>query len=351
MKTEDNMKNGTKRLTALFFTAAVLLTALSGCSSNGSRKSDTADVEAMTSEVYYNGKYDYGYDDGIYKAAEEESYYEYEKTSSDSPQQAADTRKIIRTMQLTAETLDFDASVKQIQAAVSGLGGYVESSNVSGNNLLTKGGHRYASFTLRIPAAKLDEFVSTLGDGINIVSKYENSQDITDTYYDAAARLKSLETQEERLLSMLEGATELQYMLELEDHLANVRYQIESYYSTLQRYDSQVSMATLNISLEEVIEYKPTVTAPKTFGERISTAFRNSWADFADGWQDFSVDFVYAIPTLLIWAVIIFVIVLIVRGIIKKNRAKKARKEAAIAAYQASLSANSNNADNSGTKK
>lgn len=322
---EDDMKKSVLRASALVFAALFVLFSFASCSSGRTKSYDS-----VSKGDYYNYS-----EEAVYSKADmayEDYDYGYEMTEaepSSSPKNVSDTRKIIRTMSLSAETLDFDTSVNEIQSAVMGFGGYIESSNISGNNLLSSGGHRHASFTLRIPAAKLDEFVSALGNGINIVTRYENSRDITDEYYDAAARLKSLETQEERLLSMLEGATELQYMLELEDHLASVRYQIESYYSTLQRYDSQVSMSTLSIDLDEVIKYQPPVTVPVTFGERISSAFRNSWEDFVEGCQDFSVDFVYAVPTLIVWAIIIFVIVMIIRAVVKKRKAKKA-----LAAYQ-----------------
>ena len=45
-------------------------------------------------------------------------------------------------------------------------------------------------------------------------------------------RGSTLLVQEERLLSMLEGADDLEYMLKLEDKLSEVRYQID-FYSTL----------------------------------------------------------------------------------------------------------------------
>lgn len=299
---------------ALLLIFSLLLFA--GCSSGSN--SASYDYTADSSEKYY-AAYDVNNDimaDMDYSSSEAEGSYSG----------VSDTRKIVRTMNLELETKAFDDAVSFIQSSVSGAGGYIESSYVSGKSMESSGDERNASFTLRIPAESLDSYVSGLGDGFNIVSKTENSNDITDSYYDTQARLDSLETQEERLLAMLEGANELQYMLQIEETLADVRYQIESLYSTIQRYDSQVSMSTLNISLREVIEYKPVEQTPVTFAERVSKAFSESWADFADGCRDFAVGFVYALPTLLVLAAVIALLVIIIRAVVKRRRARRVQK-------------------------
>lgn len=274
---------------------------------------------SMSPEVY-SEKADYDFSTNSSAMTD---YYDYSGSSS----QVTDTRKIVRTMNLDLETKEFDAGTARITSLTSSYGGYVESSYVTGKSYESYYYNtRSASYTLRIPADSLDKFVAELcsdGEGFNVLSKNEDSNDITDTYYDAQSRLDSLETQEERLLAMLEGATELEYMLQIEDKLADVRYQIENYYSTLTRYDKSVELSTLSISLSEVIEYQEQVVAPKTFGERMLTAFTNSWSDFADGCKNFAVDFVYAVPTLLVLAVIIAAFVLIIRAIVRKNKRKK----------------------------
>ena len=124
---------------------------------------------------------------------------------------------------------------------------------------------------------------------------------------------------------MLEGANELQYMLQIEETLADVRYQIESLYSTIQRYDSQVSMSTLNISLREVIEYKPVEQTPVTFAERVSKAFSDRGlilptAAVISRW------FVYALPHLLVLAACTPLLVIIIPRVVKRRRARRVQK-------------------------
>lgn len=299
---------------------------------------------------YYEGGYAYGYD------YEDEEYYNEKPAMTDadptvkgmaatpSPTQIASERKRIYTVNVEMQTKDFDTVVANIITVTESSGGYIESSSVSGSSY-DRIVNRYASFSVRVPAKSLDATVDKLCEGTNVVSRSTSVSDVTAPYYDNEARLQSLLTQEERLLAMLETADELEYMLQLEDKLAQVRYQIESINSTLRLYDSQIAYSTVVISLEEVIEYTPVVEAPKSYGSRISTAFKSSWSEFAEGWRDFSVEFVYALPTLLVLAVITIIIVLIVRAIVRRAKKKtEAARRARMEEYAAMANAGMVNA-------
>lgn len=309
------------RIAVLLVAALLLIGLIASCSSSNKAAQDLAYTENNSGGAARpsDGAY-YDYD-----------YAEMEEASPEAPKDASgqitDTRKIIKTVTLELETKAFNDAVARITASAAANGGYIEYSYVSGESLQSKNVERNAKFTVRIPASVLDSYVSGLGGSFNVLSKTENASDITDTYFDAEARLKSLQTQEERLLAMLEGATELQYMLQLEQTLADVRYQIESYYSTIKRYDSQVSLSTVSISLYEVIEYQQIVEKPKTYLERLGQAIKQSWHNFIEGLKDFSVDFVYAFPTLIVLAAIISAAVIIIRKIMKHKKSSGGGKQ------------------------
>lgn len=319
------------RIAALLSAAAALL-ALSACGASGS---DYNYAEAKDS--YYDGGYDY-YADYAYEMPEEtmapaamapaEEASLASGVSSTAPVNTDPNRKIVYTVYLDLETREFDTAEDQVYAICSGVGGYVESSYVSGSSLNNSGyKYRSANFTLRVPVQNLDKAVGEFEGAFNVLSSNRSSEDITSSYYDVDARLKSLTEEEQRLLDMLEGADELQYMIQIEDKLSDIRYQIESYYSRLQRMDSSVNYSTLNVSISEVHNYN-VVTHPISFGERISSAFRDSWSAFAIGVQDFCVWFVESIPSLIVWIVIIVIIIIIIRAIVKRHRKKKMRAAA-----------------------
>lgn len=306
-------KNTSVRIIMLLLAVVLFTGSIVSCSAQSQNTADMSAPEyaanedkgqtAVTGEAVYDGS------SGIKPLPPQDA----------SGQVIADTRKIIKTVTLELETKTFNDAVALITSSAASNGGYIEYSYVSGESLQSNKIERTANFTVRIPASVLDSYVNGLGSSFNVLSKTENSADITDTYFDAEARLKSLQTQEERLLAMLEGATELQYMLQLEQALVDIRYQIESYFSTIKRYDSQVSLSTVTINLYEVIEYQDIVEQPKTYGERIILAVKESWGSFIEGCKDFSVELIYAIPTLIVLAVIITVAVLIIKKVTKRK--------------------------------
>lgn len=278
-------------------------------------------------------------------------YSESEETPSASPQEFLDSdyasetaigentsasgRKLIRTVNLSMETLEFESFVSALQKAVAKTGGYIESSDISGNSY-NYSRNRYASFTCRIPSAKLDGFLGTVGGIGNVTSSYENQDDVTLSYVDTEARVASLQTEYDRLLELLSKAENIDSVIALEQRLSDVRYQLESYKSQLRTYDNLVDYSTVTISASEVQR----VTSPeeKSVWARISTDFSDNLYDVGTGLVDFFVWFVSATPYFAVLAVIALIIVLIVKACLKNNprhqarvafkKAEKARKKA-----------------------
>ena len=75
---------------------------------------------------------------------------------------------------------------------------------------------------------------------------------VTDEYYDVDARVKALTAQRDRLLELIGKAASLSELLELEKALADVQGNLDSLTRQLKRYDSQVSMATVTVSLDQI---------------------------------------------------------------------------------------------------
>ena len=255
--------------------------------------------------------------------------------------QPTDDRKIIRTVTMSCETKAYDDAVTLIMDTLNTHGGYVEASNVTGTGYENvKNSARRASYTLRVPAEMLDAFLETLrtNEGIRILSQNATSDEITATYYDTVSRLETLKAEKASLTAMLEGFTDykdISNMLKVQERLYDVIEEIEALQTKLNLYDGRVAMSTVNLSLNEVIVYTEVVEPDPTFGERIGEAFRESWADFGEGCQDFAVWFVEALPTLLVLVVIHGGIFLIIYTSVKRSQKKRAAREAAMAAARA----------------
>ncbi len=300
------------RITTLLLMLAMLLSLCVGCSADKAG-------DSMTSVPgdNYNGS------DGMEGKPSEEikpdgTVGEYE-------------RKIIRTVSMSCESLAFDNAISMIMSALETHGGYVESSSMTGTGAKTKsvapsesyGQARRASYTLRVPAEQLDAFLNVLrmDGGIRILSQSMSSDEITGVYYDLKARLETLQKEEASLAAMLEGLTDyanISAMLEVRERLYNVIEEKEALQTKLNLYDSQVALSTVHLNLNEVLEY--TEVEEPTFGERIGRAFKESWASFGAGCQNFAVWFVEAFPTLLIFAALATAIILVLIRIRRRRR-------------------------------
>ncbi|MBR6782617.1 MAG: DUF4349 domain-containing protein [Clostridia bacterium] len=243
-------------------------------------------------------------------------------------------RKIIRTVTMSCETKAYDDAITLIITALQTHGGYVETSETTGTGYESvRNSERRATYTLRVPAEKLDAFLETLrsNDGIRILSQNATSSEITAAYYDTVSRLETLEAEKTSLTVMLEGFTDysdINAMLRVQERLYDVIEEIESLQTKLNIYDGQVAMSTVKLSLREVITYTEVVEPDPTFGQRIKTAFSKSWADFGRGCQNFAVWFVGAFPPLLVVVSIYAAIFFIIYGSIKRRNRKRAARAA-----------------------
>ena len=170
------------------------------------------------------------------------------------------TAKIIYTASVSIETTEFDKAVAALENQVQKIGGFVESSNVTGDTQYNSDGtttvvNRWAYYTVRIPCDHFESFLhETEGFG-NVTSTSRDAQNVTSAYTDYEARLSSLNTQEERLLDMLAKSEDVETLIALEQRLSDVRYEIESIERNLRNYDMQIKYSTVNLDLREVEVY------------------------------------------------------------------------------------------------
>ena len=200
----------------------------------------------------------------------------------------------------------------------------MESQSVSGGSA-GSGRHRYANLTLRIPADRVDGFVEEVAGLTNLVSSSRNVQDITLSYSDTEGRVTALKTEEARLLELMEQAENMSDLLEIEARLTEVRYQLESYASTLRLYDNQVDYATVSLYISEVEKYTP-VEEPG-FWQRITTGLAESLVDLGEAIVEFITLVIIDLPYLILFALIAWAVVGITKRSIRKRRAKKEKKE------------------------
>ena len=318
-KTEKAVSTGLvlQRWKAVLSVAAflIMLTIPACGASSGSSATDSA---AWSNSMPAEGAVQ---EAGIYEEAAETDVGSGSETAA-LDENAGSDRKLIKNVNMSVETEDYTGLVSNIQSRVEELGGYTESFEAYNESSV---GNRSASLTLRIPADRLDEFVSQVEEISNIVSRQETVEDVTLTYVDLESRRRMYEEEEDRLLSLLEQAETLEEIIALESRLTEVRYQLESMESQLRTMDNQVNYSTVYLSIDEVERYTP--PAEKGTWERIRTGFTENVYRVGNGIKEFFIGFVISLPILLVLAVGIIIAVIVIRlflRISEKNNAKRA---------------------------
>ena len=260
-----------------------------------------------------------------------------EQSAQDSGEQGTDTngtefeqvegvnteQKLIKTVNMSAETTEFDTLVADVRAKTESAGGYVENSDVGGDYGMDM--TRYAYLVLRIPADKLDDFVGEVKNASNVRSFGESTEDVTLQYTDLDTHIKALREELNALFSMMEQATSMKDILAIQSQITEVRYEIENYESQLRVYDNQVTYSTVYLDLYEV--NRESSTAGTTFGERVKIKFNDNLYQMGQGFQNFMVGLLGGLPILLPIVVICVVVVVVLRKLWKKRKNDKQKKE------------------------
>lgn len=331
-----HMKKHSVRLLALATTVLLLVSGLAACGAGASKSAYVSETMAAASGGMYGEE-----------AAAEEAVADVDSaanmkmnrvaalqesgdsgadsSSSDGQvdtSEIPDSRKLIRNVDLSFETTDFDTFVQDIQSKTTALGGYIESSDVSGNVYTDR--RRSAYFTLRIPKPQVDSFLSFAEGEANLTRKYENTQDITLQYYDTESRKKALQSEYDRLLELMAKAESVDAVIAIEQRLSEIRYQLDSFESDLRRYDNQVDYSTITVDVSETTVL--TASEKSGFWSRVQANLESNIEDLCDAAIGLLIWFLSSLPVLLVLAILFFIIYRIVKVIRSRRKEKKKKK-------------------------
>ena len=234
--------------------------------------------------------------------------------------------KIIRDAYIRIETENYDADVEQLRALVEEFGGFVTSSDENGSAAYNErygGSSRGVELNVRVPSGSLDDFLE-LAKQVGVVTGNSITEtDVTASYVDTDRRLQAYQKQYDRVLAMMDKAETVEELITIESELSRLELEIEDCQGQLNYWDSRVGYSTVNIFVDEVRRAVP-VGEDASLGERMRSALADSWYEFVEGAKDALVNAYAALPYIAVWVIVLgaaaVVVVLIVRGVRKKNR-------------------------------
>lgn len=225
--------------------------------------------------------------------------------------------KVITSIHLNLETIEFDSTIENLGKIISTNKGYIENSHISDRGRINNKIYKYADYTIRIPRNNLEGFTDKISSIGNITSQNISKEDITKQYYDTESRLNLLKTKEERMTALLEKADKMEDIIVIENQLSDIIHQKENLTKNILDMDDKVSYSIVSMNISEVEKLRSDVTIKTTFATRISNAFSESLHTFKVFIEGFILVIIYTWPFLLIGALIVF---LAFKFIIKKRR-------------------------------
>ena len=301
-----------KRYLSVLFVFVLLLSMLVGC---GAKSHDAVTEQAAP----------------MAPAATEMAMVEevlYDEATAETGSGAAalpENQKLIRTVRMSAEILDMSPLMTWIENRVTELGGYFEQKSIMRNGSRDDGSYyQFAELMIRVPAENLDLFLSQVGEEANVTSRSETTEIVTLTYVSTQSRVQALETEQQRLLELLENAKNMEDLLTIEERLTDVRWELENYASQLRVLDNQVTYSTVYLNIWEVDE--PTVMAERPVWQKIGDGFVENAGDMWDGLVDVFIWLLTAIPYLIPLSLVGGVVLLGIK-LGKKVKRKKVKTE------------------------
>ncbi len=317
------MNKRTKLIPALILTALIFLSAC------GKKGMESFDATPSGSDFLNKKSIGQFVTDDSYYVAQEGAYDNSSRGGYDAPSMAdsansapeninVNQRKIIKTAGLSVQTTEFDDYLEKLNSYVLQFEAYIERSDLTGNTYY-RDNRRYANYVIRVPENKLSGFLSTVSALGTVTSKNYNEEDISLTYIDVESRIKTLKTERDTLLRLMEDAKGIDAVIQLEARLSEVNYQIESYESRLRGFDNKIEYSTVNLSISEVERVTTVAPVKQTLGERISSGFITNWNNIVDGVKNFVVWFLSYIINIIVIAIIVAVIVIVIVRVCKKS--------------------------------
>jgi hypothetical protein len=252
-------------------------------------------------------------------AAGEKSAYALDQTA------ASVDRLVIKNASLSIAVDDPLKSMDNISHMAEAMGGFVVSADMYQQSISNGVKVPQVSLTIRVPAERLDEALTTIKAETNqpIISENQSSQDVTAEYTDLNSRLTNLQAAEKQLQEIMASATKTEDVLSVYSQLVSVREQIELIRGQMKYYEQSAALSSVSTQLIANAAMQPITIAgwqPKGVAKEALQSLINTLQSLAD----FGIRLVILyLPTLLIIFVPIGLVIWGIVSLIKRARKPK----------------------------
>lgn len=176
-------------------------------------------------------------------------------------------KKLVYLYEYAVESEQYDDLVHAMESALESMGGYVESSSTDSRDFEPVGKDdvvrsvRKGQYVLRVPTDQTDALQELLDSDLSVVIREDVSmEDRTKAYADARAQLESYQIEYDTLQSLLSQAVSVSDLIEIQDRLSWLNYQIEYARKSMELIDEDVAYSRVDLTVYEVEYYTASVS-------------------------------------------------------------------------------------------
>jgi hypothetical protein len=235
---------------------------------------------------------------------------------------------IIQNANLSIAVADPAKSMDDIVKMTEEMQGFVVNSNIyktrNENGLELPEGR----LTIRVPAEKLTEAMDRIKDltpdpTTDILNENRSGQNVTKEYTDLKSRLKNLEDAEAQLREIMASATRTEDVMSVFNQLTQVREQIEVIKGQMKYYEESAAMSAIEITVRSKSAIAPLSIGgwqPAGVARDAIQSLINALKFFANAgiWI-----ILFLVPVLIILLLPVWLVFLVIRAIVRRNKAKK----------------------------
>lgn len=157
-----------------------------------------------------------------------------------------------------------------------------------------------------------------------LIQSSKGSEDVTSLVRDLEIRIESVEARIDRLNELNEEADTVADLIEIETALQNAILERDQLLEQQSSLNEQVDLATINITLNEVIELSDGGGSQLTFWQELQEALGETWYRAIDAIQMGIISLVFLIPyiifLLILLAILKWIIIPLVRSFRRKGK-------------------------------
>lgn len=247
-------------------------------------------------------------------------------------QENTEDRDVIYTASVRYQTVNYEDAKTSINDIITANDGFIQYQDES------KSEYRYTDssqnltdlyLTVRVPQENYEAILTAFEENetAQLMQLSRGSQDVTSHVQDIEIRIASVEARIDRLNELNEQAETITDLIEIQAALEEAIAERDLLLADQAAITDEVDYATINLSLQEVIELSDRSQSQLTFWDRVVQAFSDTWQNSIDAFEWGVLTLIFLIPYIIMILIVIFIIRFIIRPLFRKLMSTISRKK------------------------